>query len=322
MDYVPDAPKFVITDCGFPTIAIEREIIENAGGQLAAFQCKTEEDVIAAAKDAAAILVQWAPLTRAVMQELPRCKVIVRYGIGIDNIDLDAARVRGIKVCNVPDYCIDEVADHTLALAMSLARQLPMIDQLVRQGVWKIVPPRSMLASRQMTFATIGYGRIARAVLDRARGCKFRLATCDPYLPVGTELPPDIQLLDMDKALRTADIVSLHLPLTEATRHLINEEALSKMKSTSLLLNTARGGVVNTVELAAVLRRAQIAGAALDVFEQEPLEGDHPLRKCTNVLLTSHIGWYSELSQPQLQRMAADEAVRAIKDETLRNRVA
>ncbi|MGA8151363.1 MAG: C-terminal binding protein [Terriglobales bacterium] len=319
---MPDAPKFVITDYGFPTIAIEREIIENAGGQLAAFQCKTEEDVITAAKDAAAILVQWAPLTRAVMQELPHCKVIVRYGIGIDNIDLDAARSHGIIVCNVPDYCIDEVADHTFALAMSLARQLPMIDQLVRQGVWKIVPPRSMLASRQMTFVTIGYGRIARAVLDRARGCKFRLATCDPYLAAGTELPPDVQLLDMDEALRRADIVSLHLPLTEATHHLINGEALSKMKSTSLLLNTARGGLVNTVELAAVLSRAQIAGAALDVFEHEPLEGDHPLRKCTNVLLTSHISWYSELSQPQLQRMAADEAVRAIKDETLRNRVA
>lgn len=319
---MPDAPKFVITDCGFPTITIEREIIENAGGQLAAFQCKTEEEVVAAAKEADAILVQWAPLTQAVLQQLQHCKVIVRYGIGIDNIDLDAARTRGIMVCNVPDYCIDEVADHTFALGMSLARQIPTIDLLVRQGVWKIVPPRPMLASRQMTFVTIGFGRIARAVLDRARACKFHLATHDPHLPAGTKLPPDVQILDMDEALKTGDIVSLHLPLTEATRHLFDGKALSKMKPTSLLLNTSRGGLVNTVELAAALNRAQIAGAALDVFEQEPLDASHPLMKCTNVLLTSHVSWYSELSQPQLQRMAADEAVRAIKDEAVRNRVA
>jgi D-3-phosphoglycerate dehydrogenase len=318
---VQDALKFVITDYGFPTIAIEREIIENAGGQLVAFQCKTEEEVIAAAKDAHAILVQWAPLTRAVIQELTLCKVIVRYGIGINNIDLDAARDRGIVVCNVPDYCIDEVADHTFALAMSLARQLPMIDQLIRQGVWNIVPPRPMLASRQMSFVTIGYGRIARAVLDRARACKFDLATCDPYLPAGTKLPQDVQLLEMDEALRTADILSLHLPVTQATRHLMNAGAFSKMKPTSLLVNTARGELVDTVELAAALNRAQIAGAALDVFEREPLEGQHPLRKCANLLLTSHVAWYSELSRPQLQRMAADEAVRAIKDEALLNRV-
>ncbi len=319
---MPDAPKFVITDYGFPTITIEREIIETAGGQLAAFQCKTEEEVIAAAKEADAILVQWAPLTQAVLQQLQHCKVIVRYGIGIDNIDLDAARSRGIMVCNVPDYCIDEVADHTFALAMSLARQLPTIDPLVRQGVWKIVPPRPMPASRQMTFVTIGCGRIARAVLDRARACKFHLATYDPYLPAGTKLPPDVQILDMDEALKTGDIVSLHLPLTEATRHLLNRKALSKMKPTSLLLNTSRGGLVNTVELAAALNRGQIAGAALDVFEQEPLDAAHPLMKCTNVLLTSHVSWYSELSQPQLQRMAADEAVRAVKDEPVRNRIA
>lgn len=319
---MPDAPKFVITDYGFPTITIEREIIETAGGQLATFQCKTEEEVIAATKEADAILVQWAPLTHAVLQQLPHCKVIVRYGIGIDNIDLDAARSRGIMVCNVPDYCIDEVADHTFALAMSMARQLPALDPLVRQGVWKIVPPRPMPASRQMIFVAIGYGRIARAVLDRARACKFHLATCDPYLPAGTKLPPDVQILDIDQALKTGDIVSLHLPLTEATRHLINGEGLSKMKPTSLLINTSRGGLVNTVELAAALSRDQIAGAALDVFEQEPLDAAHPLMKCTNALLTSHVSWYSELSQPQLQRMAADEAVRAIKDEAVRNRVA
>jgi D-3-phosphoglycerate dehydrogenase len=205
---------------------------------------------------------------------------------------------------------------------MSLARQIPMIDRLVRQGVWKIVPPQPMLASRQMTFVTIGYGRIARAVLERARACKFDLAMCDPYLPAHAELPRGIRTLDMEKALRTADILSLHLPLTENTRHLMNAEAFSKMKPTSLLLNTARGGLVDTVALADALDHAQIAGAGIDVFEQEPLADDHSLRRCPNALLTSHVAWYSQLSAPELQQLAAEEAVRALSGKALHNRLA
>jgi D-3-phosphoglycerate dehydrogenase len=268
------------------------------------------------------LIVQWAPITQSVIRNLSTCKVIVRYGIGIDNIDLAAARSHGIAVCNVPNYCIDEVADHTFALAMSLSRQLPQIDRQVRQGVWKIVPPRPMLASRQMTFVTIGCGRIARAVLKRARECKFNLATCDPYLPAGTELPEDIRNLDMNTALKTADILSLHLPLSKDTHHIMNAATFSKMRPTSLLVNTARGGLVDTIALASALENGQIAAAALDVFEREPLQEIHPLRKCVNAVLTSHVSWYSELSAQELQRMAAEEAVRAIHGEPLQNRVA
>jgi D-3-phosphoglycerate dehydrogenase / 2-oxoglutarate reductase len=315
-------PKVVITDYGFPSVEIERQIVEVAGGELAAFHCKDENDVIAAARDADAVIVQWAPITREVIQNLRNCKVIVRYGIGIDNIDLDAARSRGIAVCNVPNYCIDEVADHTLALALSLARQLPAIDRQVRQGVWKIVPPRPMPASRQMNFVTIGCGRIARAVLMRAKECKFSLATYDPYLPTGDELSDGIRRLDMDEALETADILSLHVPLSADTHHLINTTTLSKMKPTSILVNTARGGLVDTVALAAALENGQIAAAGIDVFEHEPLGDDHPLKKCANALLSSHVSWYSELSVPELQRLAAEEAARGIRGGPLENRVA
>jgi D-3-phosphoglycerate dehydrogenase len=315
-------PKVVITDYGFPSVSIERQIIEAAGGELAAFHCKNESDVIAATADADAVIVQWAPITREVIQLLRKCKVIVRYGIGIDNIDLEAARSREIAVCNVPNYCIDEVADHTLALALSLSRQLPAIDRQVRQGVWKIVPPRPMPASRQMNFVTIGCGRIARAVLGRAKECKFALATYDPYLPPGSELSGGIRRLDMDEALSMADILSLHLPLTADTRHLINAATLSKMKPTSILVNTARGGLVDTIALAAALQNGQIAGAGIDVFEHEPLGDDHPLKQCANALLTSHVSWYSELSVPELQRLAAEEAARAICGGQLENRVA
>jgi D-3-phosphoglycerate dehydrogenase len=319
---LPQKPKIVITDYGFPSIATEREIIQNAGGKFAAFQCKTQEEVIAAAQDADVLIVQWAPVTQSVIQSLPKLKAIVRYGIGIDNIALDAARDQGVKVSNVPDYCIDEVADHSFALALSLARQLSAIDRQVRQNVWKIVPPRPMSASREMTFVTIGYGRIARAVLERARACKFHLAIYDPYLPANMNVPEDIRRLDdIDKTLKTADILSLHLPLTQDTHHLMNSAAFSKMKANSILINTARGSLVDTVALANALQSGQIAGAALDVFEREPLEEDHPLRSSATALLTSHVAWYSEMSVPELQRLAAEEAVRTLSEEPLQYRI-
>jgi D-3-phosphoglycerate dehydrogenase len=315
------ARKFVITDYGFPSLAIERKVIEGAGGELAAFQCKTEEEVINAAKGANVLIVQWAPITRAVIRSLSECKVIVRYGIGTDNVDLEAARDHGIPVCNVPDYCIDEVADHTFALAMSLARQLPMIDQAVRQCVWKTVPPRPMLASRQMTFVTIGYGRIARAVLERARASKLQLAACDPYLSAGSPVADGVQIMNIEETFRSGDIISLHLPLTKNSHHLVGADAFNKMKATAILINTSRGGLIDTVALADALQRGKIAGAALDVFEQEPLPKDHPLRNSPNALFTSHVAWYSELSVPELQRMAAEEAVRAVKGEAPQNPV-
>jgi D-3-phosphoglycerate dehydrogenase len=247
--------------------------------------------------------------------------VIVRYGIGTDNVDLEAARDHRIPVCNVPDYCIDEVADHTFALAMSLARQLPMIDQAVRQYVWKTVPPRPMLASRQMTFVTIGYGRIARAVLERARASKLQLAACDPYLSAGSPVADGVQIMNIEETFRSGDIISLHLPLTKNSHHLVGADAFNKMKATAILINTSRGGLIDTVALADALQRGKIAGAALDVFEQEPLPKDHPLRNSPNALFTSHVAWYSELSVPELQRMAAEEAVRAVKGEAPQNPV-
>jgi D-3-phosphoglycerate dehydrogenase len=316
-----DTLRFVITDYGFPNVTIEQQIIESAGGELRKFQCKTEQDVIDAAKNSDAILVQFAPITSSVIDHLSRCKVIVRYGVGTDNVALDAARSRGIIVCNVPHYCIDEVADHTFALAMALTRQIPAIDREVRGGFWSSTPRRSMSASRQMTFITIGFGRIARAVLERAQACKFNIATCDPYLPANAELPMGINNLSMEQALATADILSLHAPLTAATHHMINANTLPALKPTSVLINTARGGLVDTVALADALNQGQLGGAGLDVFEQEPLPQTHPLLKCPNVLLTSHVAWYSEISGKELQRMAAEEAVRALSGQPLQSRL-
>jgi D-3-phosphoglycerate dehydrogenase len=313
--------RVVITDHGFPSVAIEQRIMEAAGCELSTFQCKTEQQVIEAAKDSDAVLVQFAPITRAVIEQLDRCKIIVRYGVGTDNVDIDAARSRAITVCNVPNYCIDEVADHSFALAMALSRQVLAIDGRLKQNLWSNSPPRPMLASRQMTFVTIGFGRIARALLERARACKFKVATCDPYLATNIGLPMGVLNLSMDEALAAADILSLHLPLTQATHHLINADTLAALKPTSFVINTARGGLVDGIALADALDGGRLAGAGLDVFEQEPLPANHPLRRCANVLLTSHVAWYSEISGSELQKMAAEEAVRALCDQPLQGRI-
>jgi D-3-phosphoglycerate dehydrogenase len=312
----------VVTDYGFPDVAPERLVAESAGAEFEAFQCKTEQQMIAAAKNADAVLVQFAPMTRAVIDALTRCKVIVRYGVGFDNIDLEAARERGIVVCNVPNYCIDEVADHTFALAMCLTRQLASIDAEIRRNEWHNTPIRSMPASRQMTFVTLGFGRIARAVLDRAAACKFKVATCDPYLPAEAATSLGIANLSLDEALATADVLSLHVPLNDASRHMINARTLAQLRPTSVLINTARGGLVDGIALADALNNGTLAGAGLDVFEKEPLPLDHPLRSCKNALLTSHIAWYSEMSGGELQRMAAEEAIRALRGEPLQSRIA
>ncbi len=233
--------------------------------------------------------------------------------------DLKAAGARGIPVCNVPDYCIAEVADHALALALSLARQIPQTDAAVRAGTWKILPPTPFPAFRTTTFATAGFGRIARAVLERARVFGFRLAAYDPFVPANAFADAGIQRLDLDALWRESGILSLHLPLTADTRHMVGETSLARMRSDSIVINTARGGLVDTRALARALAEKRIAGAGLDVFETEPLEPDHPLRQAPNAILTSHTAWYSAGSVPELQRKSAEAVVRAIRGEPLVN---
>lgn len=310
----------VITDYGFPDVAIEQAMLEGQGWDVVAAHCRTEDEVVGITARADAVMVQWAPLTRKVIGRLENCRIIVRYGIGLDNVDLAAAAEHGIPVCNVPDYCIDEVADHTMSLALALARQLTTTDRLVRRGVWKITPPLAMAPFRGMTFATMGYGRIARAVLARAAVFGFRTAFYDPFVPEGTA-GPDTRLRDSSQLFGEADIISLHLPLHPDTRHVIGAEALRLMKPTAILVNTARGGLVDTDALAGALQEGRIAAAGLDVFESEPLAAEHPLTRCDNTILTSHTAWYSAASVPALQRMAAEEVVRGLTGQPLKNRV-
>ena len=313
--------KVIYTDHGFESIEIERGIIESANGDLIVAKCKTVEDVIAATADADALLVQWAPVTADVIDTLRRCKIIVRMGIGVDNVDIEAAREKEIPVCNVPDYCIDEVADHTISMALSLARQLQITDRRVRDGFWSIIPGAEMPAFHEMTFATVGFGRIARAVHQRARNFLFKLVAYDKFVSSETMMERGVSFLNLNDLFEQGDIISLHCQLTNETKHLVNAARLQRMKPSTILINTARGSLVDTVALANALKSGNIAAAGLDVFETEPLPEKHPIRSCENVLLTSHTAWYSQRSVPELQKKAAEELLRGLQGKPLRNQV-
>lgn len=313
--------RVVVTDYGFPSLDPERAVLEPLGLEVAAYQAKTPDDVIAAARDADALLVQWAPITAEVIGTLDRCRVLVRYGIGVDNVDLAAAAERGLVVCNVPDYCLDEVADHTMALALASARQIVPIDARVRSGTWKISPDAPMPSFRAMTFGLVGYGRIAQAVAARARAFGFRIATYDPFADPARLAQDGVEAMPLDRLIAESDLLSLHAPLTPDTKHLLNADTLATMKPTARIVNTSRGGLIDGVALADALARGVVAGAALDVFEAEPLPDDHPLRSAPNAILTSHVAWYSEQSLPALQRLAAEEAARVLRGESPKNPV-
>lgn len=313
--------KIFITDHGFKDIEQEQALLKQAGYMVHARKRSTEDELIAEGADAVALLVQWAPLTANVIDRLDCCRIIVRYGIGVDNVDLDAAKKKGIPVCNIPDYCIHEVADHTISMALSLARQLVETNEQLLRGKWEIVPPRPMPAFRDMLFATLGYGRIAREVLARAEVFNFTLGTYDPYLADDLLREQGVKPLSFDELIATADILSLHLPLSQHTHHIINRDVIAKMKPGAILINTSRGGLVDTVALALAIEQGKIV-AGIDVFETEPLPLNHPLRDTSHVLLTSHTAWYSERSVPTLQRMAAEEVLRGLSGHPLKNRVA
>jgi D-3-phosphoglycerate dehydrogenase len=313
--------RVLITDHGFPNLRHEEAAFRAAGFELAVAQCKTADDVIAAAREADALLVQWAPVNAAVIAALTRCRVIVRYGIGVDNVDLAAAKAKGIPVCNVPDYGVGEVAGHAMALGLALARQLPQLDARLRAGTWKITPDRPMPALGEMTFATAGFGRIARAAHVMMAGFGGPRIAYDPFVPAAVMAEAGVEKVELDALIARSDLLSLHLPLTPETRHFINAARLAVMKPTAIIVNTARGPLIDTVALAVALQAGTIAGAGVDVFENEPLPADHPLRTAPRALLTSHVAWYSESSIPRLQQLAAEEVVRGLRGEPLKNQV-
>ena len=293
----------IVLDAGYDDHSVEAEILAPFGLTVVERPCYGNPAAVLRAVDGAhAVLVRESPITAAAMDAMPECRVIVRYGVGVDSIDLAAAAARGIAVANVPDYGIDEVSDHALALLLAVERRLVTRDASVRAGKWNISRAEPMRRLSGLTLGIIGYGRIGQAFHHKAGALGFaRVLIHDPGA---------IENSSLDSLLAESDIVSLHLPLTPATAGLIDAARIDRMKPGASLVNTARGGLLDEVALAAAIERGHLRGAGLDVFGIEPPSPDNPLLALPQVVLSDHTGWYSESSVVDLQRKAAEEVAR------------
>ena len=306
--------KVVITDFGDPDHSLEAAEFKASGLDLdlVRLDARTNEDLFPAIADADGLLVQWAKITRPVINRLTRCKVISRYGIGVDMVDLEAASERGILVCNVPDYCIEEVSTHTITCLLALNRRLLIHHGHVRAGKWGGPPGGAPARLSRQVLGIVGLGNIGREVARKTAALGLRILGYDPYLPPEKAVTLGVELTSLEDLLCQADYVSLHCPLTEETRHLIGAAQLALMKPTAYLINMARGPVVDQTALTQALSTGTIQGAALDVLEQEPPAAEEPLLKLGNVILTPHIASWSGDAIIQLRRDTARNVVLAL----------
>jgi D-3-phosphoglycerate dehydrogenase / 2-oxoglutarate reductase len=304
-----------ITDYVFPSLDPERAVLEPLGVELRPQQCRSEEEIIALAQDVEAVLNCYAKMTARVIENLNRCKIIARYGIGVDNVDLAAASKAKILVTNVPDYCVDEVSDHALALLLALVRRITAADGAVKTGAWDVVAHAGIRRLRGQTLGLVGFGKIAKALASKVQPLGMRVLVYDPYLEPALIAQHGVEGVDLDRLLTEADAVSVHVPLSAETGNLIGRRELARVKSTAFLINTSRGGIVDERALAVALKEGRLGGAALDVLGVEPPPADHPLRQAPNIILTPHLAFYSRESVIELQTKAAEEVARALKGE-------
>jgi D-3-phosphoglycerate dehydrogenase len=299
----------VITDSDLPSDGAEERVLEAAGHSVRRAAAGSEAELVDAVSGASALLVQWARIDGRVLDAAPECRVVCRLGVGVDSVDLAAASERGVAVVNNPDYCIEEVAAHALALILDFARGITLLDREVRRGGWSPQAAPQIRRLSAMTAAVIGLGRIGARVAANCAALGLRVLAVDPVASPEAARAAGAELVDLETAFASADVVSLHVPLTEATRGLVGETLLGAMRPNAVLVNTCRGGLVDEAALAAAIARGTIGGAALDVFVQEPLPDDSPLRDAPNVILTPHAAWYSPESLADLPRRAAEQVV-------------
>ena len=313
----------VVTDQAFGGVERERELASRLGVAFSEHDCRTEEETARAVAGAGAVLVNFAPVTVPVLDALAPGAVVIRYGIGYDNVDVRAAQERGIRVCNVPDYGADTVADHTVALLFTLLRRIVQFDRGIHGQGW--VQPGDLGPVRgfaETTVGLVGTGRIGRAVAARLQPFGFTVVAFDPFVDAADLAELGIRAVELDDLLASAHAISLHAPLTEENHHLFDSDAIARMQPGSFLVNTSRGGLVDQQALATSLASGHVGGAALDVFETEPLDAESELRNLANVLFTPHAAFYSESSLANLQRLATEEAERALTGKPLRCQVA
>jgi D-3-phosphoglycerate dehydrogenase / 2-oxoglutarate reductase len=306
--------KVLVTDHVFADLETERSLLEPHGADLILADETHEDVLVEAVAGAEAIMVCFAQVTEPVIVAAAAsgCKLISRYGVGYDNIDIEAATRNGIVVTYVPDYCLDEVADHAMALLLGVGRGVVDADRSVRRGEWT-VPHGAVHRLRGRRLAVIGAGGIGRRVIERARAFGFEIVAFDPYIE---DWDLEVERAEtMEVAFAEADAITLHVPLTGENRHMIDADSIARMNRSPIVVNTSRGPLVDMDAAADALQSGALSGVALDVTELEPPPADHPLRAHPRAVLTPHMGFYSIEAQADLQRRAAEEVVRALTGE-------
>jgi len=295
--------RVVITDCDHGSIEEEKREFSLIGAELILAQVREEEDLIRACKEADGLINQYALLTRKVLDGLPKCKVVSRYGVGVDSVDLKASTDLGIIVANVPDYCIDEVSNQTIAMILTLIRKTAFFDRKVKSNQWDFHSGVPIYRIHGKTLGLIGSGRIGLEVAKKISAFGVRVMAFDPYLQ---KPPGGIELMDFDTVLKESDFISIHCPLNESTRHLLGEKEFQKMGKKPLIINTSRGPIIDETALIGALIKGQVSGAGLDVLEKEPPDPQNPLLRMENVIISPHMSFYSEESISELKRRTAE----------------
>lgn len=316
--------KVAICDYEFPNLDPEKKALSQIKNlQLVAAQCKSTEEVIKLTKDADGVLNQWSHLNAEVISNMDKCQVIATYGIGVDKIDVEAASKKGIYVCNVPDYNKHDVSDHTLALIMALARQIIPLDRLIRQGQYGFMYLENKLYRfEKKIVGLVGFGNIARKLAYKLQvALGMEIITYDPYLCEQSAKEAGVKKVELDELMRQSDYISIHVPLTKDTHYLIDEGLLRTMKPSAYLVNCGRGAIVEEKALFKVLKEKVIYGAAIDVFENEPIGPGHPLLELDNVIVTPHAAWHSQESMYDMQWGAANQVALVLQGKKPNNAI-
>jgi len=316
---LPDAwAQVTVTECDHDAFAEEEAVARASGVRLTVAQSRNADELVATCRDADAILVQYARIDGAVMDALPRLKAIGRYGVGVDSVDIAAATRRGIAVCNVPDYGTEAVSDHAIGLTLAVARGIPRMDRGLRDGRVDLAAVRPLHQITGRVFGVVGIGRIGTATARKAAGLGYHVIGHDLDAPPGS-VRHGVPAVTLEELCERADVVSLHVPLTPETRGLVDATAISRMRRGTIVVNTARGGIVDIDALVQALRSGAIGGAGIDCHEDEPLPVGHPLTTFDNVVLTPHLAWYSEESYGELKRRTIENVVEVLAGRTPRN---
>ncbi|MDO4289704.1 MAG: C-terminal binding protein [Eggerthellaceae bacterium] len=302
-------PKIVVVDCDFENNDFERAMAREAGVDIACFQSRDADEIIKNAHDADGVITSYGNFPARVFEALPRLRVVSRTGVGYDAIDLPAATAHGVAVCTAPGYGTEVVSDHAITLALCVLRRINEIDADMRRGVWDYGRTRPLGQVRGRTFGVVGMGEIGRATARKAHGLGFQVVCSSRSLVPGRRTPEGYDVLAYEELLQRADVVSFHTALTPETRHLLDERAIGLMKPGAVVVNTARGAVIDTLALAQALEEGRLWGAGLDVFENEPVDFAHPICRAPHTVLTSHAAYWSEESGRELRQRTMQSAL-------------